>query len=96
MLGLAGRGALLRTGARHFSASSSLSSEKTSHIAEYKVVDHAYDAVVVGAGKLFLLIFLTSSHITKPQIGLRAMHSRLTFVEYLFLRSYLSLAPAKI
>lgn len=31
---------------------------KTSSIAEYRVVDHAYDAVVVGAGWFFSIILI--------------------------------------
>ena len=44
---------------RSFSASAVNKSDvKQGNIAEYKVFDHAYDAVVVGAGALFSVLIV--------------------------------------
>lgn len=52
MLSAASRGARKLANQRYISLTASSHSDvKTGNIAEYKVVDHAYDAIVVGAGR---------------------------------------------
>lgn len=40
-------------GQRALSVSAVRKDTKTSNIAEYKIVDHAFDSVIVGAGTIF-------------------------------------------
>ena len=59
MLSLAHRGLRVPLSLRSFSASAVNKSDvKQGNIAEYKVFDHAYDAVVVGAGASFSVLMV--------------------------------------
>ena len=73
MLSLAHRGLRVPLSLRSFSASAVNKSDvKQGNIAEYKVFDHAYDAVVVGAGASFSVLMVVIYLSLSGGAGLRA------------------------